>query len=62
MCNDSGGVVDDVLVYRVKTILYSIERGEYRKDIEWISKILRKRYDEGFVGVTAQLALQGEIP
>lgn len=62
MCNDSGGVVDDVLVYRVKENEYFIvlNAANIEKDIEWISKnITGNAMMKDLSGVTAQLALQG---
>lgn len=62
MCNDSGGVVDDVLVYRKEENCYLIvvNAANRHKDVEWIrghltgETTLRDLSDE-----VAQLALQG---
>lgn len=62
MCNEAGGIVDDLLVYRISEDCYLlvINAGNREKDVDWIQAHLsgevefRNRSDE-----IAQLALQG---
>ena len=62
MCNENGGVVDDLLVYRIngEDYLIVINAANHDKDVEWMSK--RIKGDAVFKDVSsdmAQLALQG---
>jgi aminomethyltransferase len=65
MCNESGGVVDDLLVYRMEKnrVLLVINASNVDKDFAWISE-KAKAFDvevENQSGQTAQLALQGPL-
>lgn len=63
MCNESGGVVDDLLVYRLEAerVLLVINASNVDKDVAWIEENA-KGFDvkiENQSDATAQLALQG---
>ncbi|MEG2537158.1 MAG: glycine cleavage system aminomethyltransferase GcvT [Hydrogenoanaerobacterium sp.] len=62
MCNDNGGVVDDLIVYRIDEITYLVvvNAANRHKDVEWMKKHLTG--DVVFTDISdgvAQLALQG---
>ena len=62
MCNESGGVVDDLLVYRKKedNYLIVINAGNRFKDVEWMKEHLVGEVEfEDISDEVAQLALQG---
>lgn len=62
MCLESGGVVDDLLVYKQKedTYLLVVNAANHDKDLEWInSRITGEVIVEDISQKTAQIALQG---
>ena len=62
MCNDDGGVVDDILVYRFSSDGYMlvVNASNTEKDLAWIKKHNQGNADiEDVSGITALLALQG---
>ncbi len=64
MCNDKGGVVDDLIVYKVdgETYLLVVNAGNHDKDVEWVENHLVgdvKMEDRS--GATGQIALQGPM-
>jgi len=66
VCLPSGGIVDDILVYRLgeSEYLLVVNAANKDKDLEWIKKTAAgfSRVDvEDYSGRTAQLALQGPL-
>jgi aminomethyltransferase len=60
MCNEQGGIVDDVLVYRVGSdALFVVNASNVDKDFAWISSRCRNVTVEDHSMQTVQLALQG---
>jgi len=62
MCNDNGGVVDDLIVYRMAADRYFIvvNAANRHKDVEWMKKHLKGDVTlEDLSDSYAQLALQG---
>ncbi|NLA76351.1 MAG: glycine cleavage system aminomethyltransferase GcvT, partial [Clostridiales bacterium] len=62
MCNEQGGVVDDLIVYRKGESLYYIvvNAANHDKDVAWIkSRLFGKVLFTDCSGVTAEIALQG---
>lgn len=61
MCNERGGIVDDVLVYRVgEDVLFVVNASNTDKDFEWIRSHCDKAVRiENLSAETVQLALQG---
>jgi aminomethyltransferase len=64
MCNEDGGVVDDLLVYRknVSSYLIVINAANRFKDVEWMKEHLSGEVEfEDISEEVAQLALQGPL-
>lgn len=62
MCNENGGVVDDLLVYRVneQAYLIVINAANHDKDVAWMSERIKGEAQfEDISAQVAQLALQG---
>ncbi len=62
MCNDDGGVVDDLLVYRIcdEDYLIVINAANHDKDVAWMSnRVFGDAQFEDISSSVAQLALQG---
>ena len=62
MCNDAGGVVDDVLVYRVSDTKYMVvvNASNCEKDVKWIGGHLGENVTMRDISAeTGQIALQG---
>ncbi len=64
MCNDEGGCVDDVIVYRMNELRYMavVNASNRHKDVDWMRSHLRG--DVSFEDISdsvAQLALQGPL-
>lgn len=65
MCNENGGIIDDVIVNRFSSneYLMVLNAGNREKDLAWIRKI-SKNYDVSLVDIsdsTALFALQGPL-
>lgn len=67
MLRESGGIVDDVIAYKMsdEEILICINAGNRDKDVDWIQEIITSKFTSAEVTVTnesddwAQIALQG---
>lgn len=62
MCNEAGGVVDDLLIYKIngEKFLLVINAANRFKDVDWIKKNLSGSVDfEDISDQVAQIALQG---
>ncbi len=62
MCNEQGGIVDDLLVYRIREDCYLlvINAGNREKDVEWIRGHLKGEVEfQDLSDEIGQLALQG---
>ncbi len=60
MCNEDGGIVDDVIVYNVgNDVLFVVNASNTEKDLDWISSRCRGVSVEDLSMRTVQLALQG---
>ena len=62
MCNESGGVVDDLLIYRIngESYMLVVNAANRRKDVEWMKKHLFGQITfEDISDETALIALQG---
>lgn len=62
MCNEKGGVVDDLIVYKVddETYLLVVNAGNHDKDVTWVnSHLLGDVRMENRSDATGQIALQG---
>lgn len=62
MCNETGGVVDDLLVYRINEehYLIVINAANRQKDVDWMKQHLQGELDfEDVSDQMAQIALQG---
>ncbi len=63
MCNETGGVVDDLLVYRMDDgYILVVNAANHDKDVEWIKSHLTGTVSaEDISKVTGQIALQGPM-
>lgn len=62
MCNDNGGIVDDLVVYRMKEDKYMlvVNAGNHEKDAAWVAEHLFGDVKYGDISESlAQIALQG---
>lgn len=64
MCNENGGIVDDLVIYRMKEDKYMlvVNAGNHMKDAEWVESRLSGtlKYEDISESV-AQIALQGPL-
>jgi len=61
MCNENGGIVDDVIVYKINSqeFLVVVNPSNIQKDYEWICKHATSSKIENITDDVALLALQG---
>jgi aminomethyltransferase len=63
MCNDDGGIVDDVIIFRIdkENFLIVVNASNREKDFEWISQHLKSANIENVSDEISLLALQGPL-